>query len=118
MQEKGSEHGLFDVIRPHFETFHKGQMNSFVCEITIDEEIYEQKVFAIPESKILRVYSSDITERKRTEKIIRQKNEDITDSINYSRRIQRSMLPKEEELDEILPEHFVLYLPKDIVSGD
>lgn len=118
MQEKGSEHGLFDVIRPHFEAFHEGALNSFTCEITIGEEIYEQKVFALAESKILRVYSSDITERKRTEKIIRQKNEDITDSINYAKRIQRSMLPKEEELDEILQEHFVLYLPKDIVSGD
>ncbi len=118
MQEKGSSHGLFDIIRPQFESFQKGELSSYLCEITIGEEVYEQKVYAIPESKILRVYSSDITERKRTEKIIRQKNEDITDSINYAKRIQRSMLPREEEISEILRDHFVLYMPKDIVSGD
>jgi serine phosphatase RsbU (regulator of sigma subunit) len=118
MEEKGSEHPLFDIIRPKFDAFHNGTLSSYTCEITIGEEVYEQKVYAIPQSKILRVYSSDITERKRTEKIIRQKNEDITDSINYAKRIQRSMLPKEEEMDAILEDYFVLYMPKDIVSGD
>lgn len=118
MQEKGSGHGLFDVIRPHFGAFHKGEMNSFMCEIKIGGEIYEQKVYAIPESKLLRIYSSDITERKRTEQIIREKNKDITDSINYAKRIQQSMLPKDHDLNEILEDHFVLFLPKDIVSGD
>jgi len=118
MQEKGSAHGLFDVIRPQFAAFQKGELSSFTCEISIGEEIYEQKVYAIPESKIMRVYSSDITERKRTEQIIREKNKDITDSINYAKRIQLSMLPKDHDLNEILEDHFILFMPKDIVSGD
>jgi len=118
MQEEGISHGLFDLIRPHIDAFKNNQLKTYTCEIIIGTEIYEQKVYAIPESKILRVYSSDITERKRTEKLIRQKNEDITDSINYARRIQRSMLPKDDEMNEMLKDHFVLFLPKDIVSGD
>jgi serine phosphatase RsbU (regulator of sigma subunit) len=46
--------------------------------------------------------------------IIEEKNRDITASIRYAERIQRAMLPRAENYAEI----FVLYLPKDIVSGD
>jgi ligand-binding sensor domain-containing protein len=47
-----------------------------------------------------------------------RKNRDITDSINYARRIQQSILPKENELKRYFPESFIIYQPKDIVSGD
>ena len=46
------------------------------------------------------------------------KNKDITDSIRYAERIQNGMLPGDKEISEILPDSFVLYLPRDIVSGD
>ena len=46
-----------------------------------------------------------------------QKNE-ITDSIAYAQRIQAAVLPKKEFLERAIPEHFVLYMPRDIVSGD
>ena len=49
---------------------------------------------------------------------IEEKNKDITDSINYAKRIQQSILPTEESMHKLLPGAFVLYLPKDIVSGD
>ncbi len=42
----------------------------------------------------------------------------ITDSIVYAKRIQDAALPDENYLHEILPKHFVLFLPRDIVSGD
>jgi serine phosphatase RsbU (regulator of sigma subunit)/Tfp pilus assembly protein PilF len=42
----------------------------------------------------------------------------ITDSINYAKRIQDSILPSEAHVNRILPDNFVLYLPKDVVSGD
>jgi tetratricopeptide (TPR) repeat protein len=51
-------------------------------------------------------------------KIIEEKNKDITDSINYAKDIQRALLPNEQEFKEVFPESFVLYMPKDIVSGD
>lgn len=51
-------------------------------------------------------------------KIIEEKNKDITDSIHYARDIQRALMPGEQEFKEIFPESFVLYMPKDIVSGD
>ncbi len=49
---------------------------------------------------------------------IAQKNKDITDSIQYAKRIQRALLASDTLLKKNLPEFFVLYKPKDIVSGD
>ena len=50
--------------------------------------------------------------------IIEDKNKDITDSINYAKRIQQAKLPKKETIYTSLPNCFVLFKPKDIVSGD
>jgi serine phosphatase RsbU (regulator of sigma subunit) len=50
--------------------------------------------------------------------IIEEKNKDITDSINYSRHIQQAIIPSAEEIKEVLPRSFVIFKPKDIVSGD
>jgi serine phosphatase RsbU (regulator of sigma subunit) len=49
--------------------------------------------------------------------VFAQKNE-ITDSINYAKRIQLALLPRKANLDLIMPEYFVLCKPKDILSGD
>lgn len=49
---------------------------------------------------------------------IEEKNTDITDSINYARRIQRSLLPQANFLKEHLGDYCIFYRPKDIVSGD
>lgn len=51
-------------------------------------------------------------------KNIEQKNREITDSINYAKRIQNAILPEPERIHKILPESFILFKPKDIVSGD
>ena len=51
-------------------------------------------------------------------KIIEDKNRKITSSINYAKRIQEAMLPKVKEIKESLPNSFVYFKPKDIVSGD
>jgi serine phosphatase RsbU (regulator of sigma subunit) len=50
--------------------------------------------------------------------IIEQKNQSITDSIQYASRIQTAVLPPDDFLGEWELENFILYKPKDIVSGD
>ena len=50
--------------------------------------------------------------------VIEKKNQDITSSITYAKRIQDAMLPSLEEIKSIFPHSFVLFKPKDIVSGD
>jgi serine phosphatase RsbU (regulator of sigma subunit) len=42
----------------------------------------------------------------------------ITDSIEYAKRIQNAVLPKNEALSKVLNEYFILFKPKDVVSGD
>lgn len=54
----------------------------------------------------------------RQKEILEEKNKDIVDSINYARRIQMALLKEEEHVSKHLPEHFIIFRPKDIVSGD
>jgi serine phosphatase RsbU (regulator of sigma subunit) len=49
---------------------------------------------------------------------LEMKSKEVIDSINYAQRIQRVILPSENVLNERLLEHFIIYKPKDIVSGD
>ncbi len=49
---------------------------------------------------------------------IEDQNKRITDSIRYAKRIQNAILPSREYLQHVVEKHFVLYKPKDIVSGD
>ena len=71
-----------------------------------DKQILEQKV------------------KERTATIEHQKSEiekqhdEITQSIRYAKRIQTAMLPHDEIIDAMLPKHFILFNPRDIVSGD
>ena len=47
-----------------------------------------------------------------------RKNKEVNDSIIYARRIQEAMMLKEKHLHRLFPNSFILYKPKDIVSGD
>lgn len=49
---------------------------------------------------------------------ISEQKKEITDSINYARRIQEAILPPQHYVNNLLPNSFIMYRPKDIVSGD
>jgi len=51
-------------------------------------------------------------------KIVEEKNEDITASIRYAKKIQEAILPNEDEIKEAFSDMFLFYEPRDIVSGD
>ena len=59
-----------------------------------------------------------VTEVEIQKEIVDEKNREITDSINYAKRIQEAILPNQEMFKTHLPESFILYKPKDIVAGD
>lgn len=62
-----------------------------------------------------------LTQKEQLEKhkgVIERKNKDILDSIKYAKKIQDSILPERRFIEQLLPEHFILFQPKDIVSGD
>jgi len=50
--------------------------------------------------------------------VLKLQKEEIEDSINYAQRIQEALLPLEQEMKKWVPQSFVLFKPKDIVSGD
>jgi serine phosphatase RsbU (regulator of sigma subunit) len=50
--------------------------------------------------------------------LLEEKHKEITDSINYAKRIQTALLTSDEYWHQISPEHFVYFRPKDVVSGD
>ncbi|MBU0764196.1 MAG: SpoIIE family protein phosphatase [Bacteroidetes bacterium] len=50
--------------------------------------------------------------------VIALQQKEMIDSIRYAKRIQGAILPTAELAEKLVPEHFVLYKPKDIVSGD
>jgi len=62
--------------------------------------------------------------KERTEEVTRQKKEieelltEVTDSIKYAQRIQNAILPPRKYINKVLSNSFILFKPKDIVSGD
>jgi tetratricopeptide (TPR) repeat protein len=57
-----------------------------------------------------------VIEQQKT--VVEEKNKEIVDSINYAQRIQHALLASSQMLEKNIPNHFVLFKPKDIVSGD
>ncbi|MCE9538348.1 MAG: SpoIIE family protein phosphatase, partial [Bacteroidetes bacterium] len=78
-----------------------------------EKETLEQTV---KERTIEVVEQKELVEKKN--EFIEEKQKEIVDSINYAKRIQYTLLANDEMLKQNLKEHFVLFQPKDIVSGD
>ncbi|MDR3095289.1 MAG: SpoIIE family protein phosphatase [Bacteroidales bacterium] len=79
------------------------------------EEI-EQQTIALNETTVELNWQTENALRLYDE--VEQQRRDITDSIVYAKRIQTALLPDIAAVNEILNDYFVLYKPRDIVSGD
>jgi PAS domain S-box-containing protein len=88
-------------------------MGDRVMQVTAIPEENEQKNL-----ESILVVSHDITDRKIIELEISQKNRKITESINYAKRIQEAILPDSNYIRQFLQNSFILYKPRDVVSGD
>ncbi|HRH37033.1 MAG TPA: SpoIIE family protein phosphatase, partial [Flavobacteriales bacterium] len=71
------------------------------------------------------IFTRDIRERLAMQRrldeqqaVVSRQNHDLLASIRYAQRIQRAVLPEAEGLQVLLPESFILFRPRDIVSGD
>ncbi len=72
-------------------------------------------VFIYRQSKQRKLANIELA--KKNDLITEQKKE-ITDSIQYASRLQHAILPPNELFEQLLPQHFVFFKPRDIVSGD
>lgn len=55
---------------------------------------------------------------RQQKEIVDEKNAAISSSIAYARRLQTAILPKRSEIEELFPDSFLIFKPKDVVSGD
>ncbi len=81
----------------------------------LEKEVKERTSEIRQQNEEIKTQRDEIIEQKDR---IEHHQEEITDSIRYAKRIQNAALPSDDFLNENLPEHFILFKPKDIVSGD
>jgi serine phosphatase RsbU (regulator of sigma subunit) len=99
------------------------QLNEQKNEAEKQKEIADSRRIIADEQREIIILQKIAVEQQKSEvdkqkQIIEVKHREITDSINYAERIQRSLLASKSVLEENLTEHFVFFQPKDIVSGD
>jgi len=83
------------------------RLKNLQTSLAVEKAEKEAEIYKISNQKLQKAY-----------KEIEQKNQQITDSIRYAKRIQEAIIPDKAYLKQFLPDSFVFYEPKDIVSGD
>jgi PAS domain S-box-containing protein len=110
-----------DFIREAKETGEKKDIELHIPMVDMEVDMH---ISAIPEENILGDLESllivhhDITEQKKQERNLAKMHKRISDSINYSQRIQKSIIPADNLIRTRFPNSFVWYKAKDVVSGD
>jgi len=96
--------------------FYKIRVRSIEAQKKHLESLVRERTRELEEANIEIEAQRDLATVQRDQ--ISQQKVEIEDSIHYAKRIQRSLLPSREVLKNILPEHFIMFKPRDIVSGD
>lgn len=102
----------------HFEKSYELQQFMLAKDNETKVQNLETRFAADRKKQEAEIYRLRNVELKKAYEEIEEKNKEITDSIRYARRIQEAILPRSSSLKKIFSRHFVLYKPKDIVSGD
>lgn len=77
--------------------------------------IYKRYKVSVRQKEIIHLQKNEMYHQKL---LVEEKQKEILDSINYAKRIQQTLLAHEDFIQKYLPDHFIYYNPKDIVSGD
>jgi ligand-binding sensor domain-containing protein/serine phosphatase RsbU (regulator of sigma subunit) len=80
--------------------------------------IFREKRFIKKQKELEEIVQNRTLEIALQKKVVEHKNREIIDSIQYAQKIQSAILPSEELFKKTMPDSFVLFKPKDIVSGD
>ena len=89
-------------------------LGAFVIQLIINFSVRKYRV----ENKRLREETENKHRIEEQKEALTKFNRSLTDSISYAKRIQEAIIPSEAVVRTIVPEAFVYYGPKDIVSGD
>jgi serine phosphatase RsbU (regulator of sigma subunit) len=112
-KEKQEEVRAFEEKTARVELIKQKQIRNTVLAVTA--VILVMLLFSYRNYRKKQTANIEITEKK---KVIEHKNKDILDSINYAKRLQDAVLMSREETEQALPNSLLVYLPKEIVSGD
>ncbi|MBL4652521.1 MAG: SpoIIE family protein phosphatase [Flavobacteriales bacterium] len=81
----------------------------------LEQQVTERTKELVEEKEKVEKINEEVLQKN---EIIEEKNTEIMDSINYAKGIQDAILPSEEKVKKHLPNSFILFRPKDVVSGD
>jgi len=93
------------------------------AELTVQKEKLAAEKLKV-DDKVKKLWSQSMAIHKEKERInelkieIEHKHKEIIDSVNYAKRIQEAILPDKKEITSFLTNSFILFKPRDIVSGD
>lgn len=102
----------FTILAPWYRKFWAFILYLIVAAIIVYTIV---KVYTRSLREIIRERTAEVVEQK---EVIEEKNNDIMDSILYAKKIQQAILPPEDDFGKLDVEGFILFLPRDIVSGD
>lgn len=101
---------------------YKNKREANINLATQQEQILEKNEELLQQQEEIMSQRDEIEKKNKilenSQLIIEAKNERIISSIEYAQTIQQAILPNKEQLCKLFPNHSVLFLPKDIVSGD
>ncbi|MCK4920950.1 MAG: SpoIIE family protein phosphatase [Bacteroidales bacterium] len=102
----------FTILAPWYRKWWAYTLYIFLAAIVVYTIV---KVYTRQLREIIRERTAEVVSQK---EVIEEKNKDIMDSIQYAEKIQRAMLPPEDDLARLGVDGFILFLPRDVVSGD
>lgn len=77
--------------------------------------LYNRFKLTLRQKHVIELQKMEVEEQK---ELVDEKNKQVTDSINYAKRIQTALMPSLISVKQNLPQSFIIYIPKDIVAGD
>ena len=126
-ESRWGDHKCFQVtLTPYTNRIGRQQIIAVTTDITkqkkVEDEIEKQKRELEMQSEMMVIINSELTAQKAAiseqNEQLEFKNREITESLEYARKIQDAIQPMEVFLEAVLKEYFVINFPKNIVSGD
>jgi len=114
-EKKEKENEILRKDRKILQTTRNSLIIGALLLVVIVIVVFRSLMIKKRDNSILKEQKDEINRQK---DIVESQKTSITDSIRYARRIQSAMLTPDESVNQYLPDSFVLYLPRDIVSGD
>jgi serine phosphatase RsbU (regulator of sigma subunit) len=118
LSEVSTQQQEFQNALQYFRKYHN--LKEEILNTETHNQLKNQEIaFAVERSqKEAEIYQLKHVELKKAYDALEEKNKEITDSIHYASSIQSALLPELQTLNEFFSDAFILFKPRDIVSGD